>query len=149
MQNQIERDLKASLLAGDKLKTEVLRGIKNAILYEIVAQNARETGLSDEDIQKVLARESKKRAEAAQIYQSANEDARASSELFEKEIIDGYLPKPASFEEISQAINQEIQNISNPTMADMGKVIGVVKGRFGASADGGVIAKMVKEALSK
>lgn len=149
MQDQIERDLKAALLAGDKRKTEILRGIKNAIQYETVAQNARESGLSEEQIQKVLARESKKRGEAIQLYNSVGEDGRAKNELLEKEVIDSYLPKQASDEQISAAVNEEIQKLDNPTMADMGKIIGAVRARLGAAADGGVIAKLVKEALNK
>ena len=83
MQDKIDQDLKQSLLGGDKAKTETLRNLKSAVLNEAIAQNARDSGLSDEQIQKVLSREAKKRAEAAELYQKAGETERASSELAE------------------------------------------------------------------
>jgi len=148
MQEQIERDLKAALLAGDKQKTEILKGIKNALQYETVAQNARDNGLSEEQSQKVLLRESKKRSEAAKLYESVGENKRAEAELHEKEIIDSFLPKQATDQEISDVVKDELVKISNPTAADMGIIIGAVRGRLGAGADGGTISKFVREALS-
>lgn len=147
MQEQIERDLKSALLAGDKVKAETLKGIKNALQYEAVAQNARDSGLPDEQIQKVLARESKKRAEAAELYKQGGSDERANAELSEKAIIDSYLPAQLTEAEISKAVDEEFSKINNPQQSDMGKIIGAVRGRLGAAADGATIAKLVKEKL--
>ena len=149
MQEQIERDLKAALLAGDKLKVETLRSMKNAILYETVSQNLRDTGLSDEQTQKVLIRESKKRAEAAELYEQAKEVGRAAAERSEKAIIDGYLPAAATEEDVAKAVNNALATINNPTMADMGKIMAAVRGELGATADGALVAQKVKEALNK
>src|SRR3954447_144609 len=101
MQQQIEQDLKSALLAGDKAKTETLRNIKSALLNEAISQGARETGLSDDQIQKILARESKKRQEAADLYKQGGADDRASAELAEKTIIDAYLPEQMDEEQVS------------------------------------------------
>lgn len=149
MLEQIERDLKAALLSGDKLKTEILRGIKNAILYETVSLNARESGLSDEQIQKVLVKESKKRAEAIDLYTKVGEPERANKEKYEKEVIDGYLPAQVDEAEIKNVISEELSKLDNPQVSDMGKIIGTVKQKFGASADGATVARLVKEALTK
>jgi len=149
MQEEIERDLKAAMLSGDKSKVEVLKGIKSALQYEAVSQRSENRSLSDEQIQKVLAREAKKRHETAELYKNANEPERADKELAEKEIIDHYLPKQLSEEEISKAVAEEIEKSGATTTADMGKVIGAVRGRLGASADGAVIARLVKEKLSQ
>lgn len=149
MQEQIERDLKAALLAGDKAKAETLRGLKSALLNEMIAQGSRDTGLNEDQIQKVLARESKKRAEAAELYQKAQANDRAQAELSEKAIIDGYLPERLSEEEVKAKVDEEVSKLDNPTPADMGRVIGAVRGQLGASADGGTIAKLVKAALEK
>lgn len=149
MQEQLERDLKAALLSGDKHKAEVLKGIKNSLQYETVALGARETGLNLEQIQKVLSRESKKRGEAAEVYKSVGETERANAELLEKEIIDSYLPKQASEQEIKTVVTQEMGKFDNPTNADMGKIIGAVRARLGATADGGTISRLVKESLGK
>jgi uncharacterized protein YqeY len=140
MQDRIEQDLKEALLAGDKEKTETLRTIKSSLQNEAIAQGARDSGLSDEHVQKILARESKKRQEAADLYQRGGAADRASAELAEKAIIDAYLP-----EQLSEA---EIAKAGSPTMQDMGRIIGAVRGRLGARADGALIAKLVKDKLS-
>jgi uncharacterized protein YqeY len=149
MQDQIERDLKAALLGGDKKKVETLRVIKSVLLNEAISQNARERGISEEQIQKVLAKESKKRAEAAELYQNANETERAEAELAEKAIIDSYLPAQLSESEIQAMVNEEVAKLTDPTPADMGKLIGAVRARAGAAADGALIARLVKESLEK
>ena len=71
LKTQFDNDIKAALLSGDRFTASVLRDFKAAVLNEEVAQKKREEGLSDEDIEKVLAREVKKRAESAAIYDGA------------------------------------------------------------------------------
>jgi uncharacterized protein YqeY len=149
MQQQIDKDLKEALLAGDKAKVETLRGLKAAILNEAVARNARDTGLSDDQIQNILAKESKKRQEAADLYQQGGSEDRASQELAEKVIIDGYLPEQISDQEIAKLADEAIAATDAAGMQDMGKVIGAVKAKAGNSADGSVIARIVKEKLSQ
>lgn len=148
MQEQIEKDLKESLLAGDKAKVETLRTIKSALLNEAISQGARETGLSDEQVQKILSRESKKRQEAADLYQKGGADDRASAELAEKTIIDSYLPEQMSKEEVVKIVDEEIAKAGSPTIQDMGRIIGAVRGRTAGRADGAIIAQLVKEKLS-
>jgi|SRR4051812_34176642 uncharacterized protein len=148
MQDRIEQDLKEALLAGDKEKTETLRTIKSSLQNEAIAQGARDSGLSDEHVQKILARESKKRQEAADLYQRGGAADRASAELAEKAIIDAYLPEQLSEAEIAKAVDDEIAKAGSPTMQDMGRIIGAVRGRLGARADGALIAKLVKDKLS-
>jgi uncharacterized protein YqeY len=149
MQEQIERDLKTALLAGDKAKAETLRGLKSAILNEAIAQNARDSGLSDEQIQKILARESKKRQEAAELYKQGSSEERASAELSEKAIIDAYLPEQMAEAEVAKIVGEEVAKAGSPTMQDMGKIIGAVKAKTAGQADGALIAKLVKEKLSQ
>lgn len=147
MQEQIERDLKSALLAGDKTTAETLRNLKSAILNEAISQNARDTGLPDEQIQKILAKESKKRQEAADLYTQGGSQERADAELAEKAIIDGYLPEQLSQADVAKLVQQEIAAAGSPTMQDMGKIIGAVKAKTGGQADGALIAKLVKEGL--
>ena len=147
MQEQMERDLKTALLAGDKAKAETLRTVKSALLNEAIAQNARDTGLSDEQIQKVLAKESKQRQEAADLYKQGGADNRASAELAEKAIIDAYLPEQMSEAEVAEIVEEEFAKVPNATIQNMGQIIGAVRGRAAGQADGGLIAKLVKERL--
>lgn len=149
MQDKIDADLKAALLAGDKTKTETLRGLKAALLNEAIAAGARQSGLNDEQIQKVLAREAKKRAEAAEMYKSGGAEDKAAAELAEKVVIDGYLPEQVDESKIAEAVSQNISKLGATSAADMGKVIGAVKAQLGAGADGAVIARLAKEKLNK
>lgn len=148
MQEKIESDLKTALLAGDKVKVETLRGLKSAILNEAIAQNAKDKGLDDEQIQKVLAKEAKKRQEAADLYKQGGNDERAEAELSEKAIIDGYLPEQVDEGAIQAAIDEEIAKLDSPQMSDMGKIIGAVRAKLGAGADSGTIARLTKEKLN-
>jgi uncharacterized protein len=148
VQEQIEKDLKQALLSGDKAKAETLRGLKSALLNEAISQNARETGLTDEQIQKVLAKESKKRQEAADLYKQGGAAERAGAELAEKAIIDAYLPEQMGEEQVAKIVDEEIAKAGQPAMQDMGRIIGAVRARAGGQADGALIAKLVKEKLS-
>jgi uncharacterized protein len=148
VQEQIEKDLKQALLSGDKAKAETLRGLKSALLNEAISQNARETGLSDEQIQRILAKESKKRQEAADLYKQGGAAERAGAELAEKAIIDAYLPEQMGEEQVAKIVDEEIAKAGQPAMQDMGRIIGAVRARAGGQADGALIAKLVKEKLS-
>jgi uncharacterized protein len=149
MQQQIESDLKAALLAGDKPKVETLRTIKSVLLNEAISQGARESGLSDEQVQKILAKESKKRLEAADLYKQGGADDRAAAELAEKTIIDSYLPQQMGEDQVAKIVDEEIAKAGSPTMQDMGRIIGAVRGRTAGAADGALIAKLVKEKLGQ
>ena len=147
MEERINKDLKEAMLAGDKDKAETLRGLKSALHNAAIAANAQTSGLSDEQVQKILASEAKKRAEAADVYQRANELDRANKELAEKRVIEVYLPDMLGEEELSSLIDKYIAAIKPSGMADMGKVIGAVKAEAGAAADGATITRLVKEKL--
>ena len=149
IQQQIEGDLKSAMLGGDKTKAETLRGLKSAILNETIAQNVRDVGLSDEQVQKVLAKESKKRTEAAEMYKQGGSTDRAEAELAEKVVIDTYLPAQASEADTKAAVEAEIAKVDNPTVANMGQIIGAVRAKLGAGADGALIAKLVQEKLGQ
>ena len=105
--------------------------------------------MSDEQIQKVLSSEAKKRAETAELYKQNNEPGRAEVELAEKAIIDAYLPEQLDEATIDKVVKEEVARVDSPTMADMGKIIGAVKAKLGAGADGATIARLVKQAIEQ
>ena len=148
MQDKLESDLKSAMLGGDKIRTEVIRGIKNALQYEAVAVNAPDRKLNEQQIEKVLAREAKKRQEAADLYKQGGNMQKAEAELAEKKIIEDYLPQQLDEAAILELVKAEIAAAGAPTMADMGKIIGDVKQKAGAAADGATIARAVKENLA-
>ena len=100
LEQQIEQDLKAALLEGDRTRSETLRGLKSSLLYLKVEKGKRESGLSREEEIEVLSKESKKRAESAELYLKGGSEEKAKTELLEKQIIDKYLPKQLSEEEL-------------------------------------------------
>ncbi|OYW83698.1 GatB/YqeY [Candidatus Saccharibacteria bacterium 32-49-10] len=148
LMQRIADDLKAALLGGNRFVGETLRGLKAAILDEAIAKNKRDEGLSDEEIEKIIAREVKKRNESANIYTQAGRDDLAESENQEADVLRAYLPTQLSEEEIKAVVNETVTATGAAGMQDMGKVIGSVKQQLGNSADGATVARMVKEALS-
>lgn len=144
LKQQIDDDLKTAMLAGEKTLVTTLRGLKSVILYEELAKNLRETGLSDDEITKLLAKEAKKRQESADLYSQGGDSERQGAELEEKLIIEKYLPKQLSEPEIQKLIDDAAAKLGN-SQSNMGQIIGQVKQFAGAGADGAVIARLVKE----
>ena len=148
IKQQIEADLKTAMLGGDKVLTTTLRGLKSAILNVEISENKRETGLGDEEVTAILGKEAKKRQESADMYTTGGRADKAAAETLEKQVIEKYLPAQIDDEALKNLVEAAITETGATTMQDMGKVIGLVKSRAGASADGGRIAQMVKERLS-
>ena len=149
LKDKINSDLKAALLSGDRLKSDVLRSIKAVILDEEVALHKREDGLEDSLIEQLIAKELKKRKESASIYIDAGREELAEKETSEAEILSEYLPKQLSEDEILITIKKIIDELGASDMSLMGQVIGSVKKQLGNAADGAVIARLVKETLGK
>ena len=126
----------------------MLRDFKAAVLNEEVAQKKREEGLSDAEIEKVLIREVKKRAESAAIYDGAERSELAQQERAESKVLEAYLPEQVSEADIKAAVDEAVVATGATSAAQMGQVIGAVKSQLGNSADGGTIARLVKEALA-
>jgi uncharacterized protein YqeY len=149
LKQRIEQDLKNAMLGGDKKRVSILRVVKSAILYAEVAKGKREAGLSDAETIDILSKEVKKRQETAELYQKAGENERAEAELAEKAIIESYLPEQLSDAELERIVQEAIYSTGAVSVQQMGQVIGEVKKKVGASADGGRIARLVKEELMK
>lgn len=149
LKQRLEQDLKQALLGGDREKATILRGLKSVILYAEVAKGAREEGIDDEAITALFAKEAKKRQESADLYEKAGEAERAAKELQEKAVIEEYLPKQLSDEELIAITEAVIADLGVSGPQAMGQVIGQVKQRTAGQADGARIAQIVKEKLSK
>lgn len=152
IRQQLTDDIKAAMLGGDKLRTETLRGLKTVMLYADVAAKSRDTGgIPDDEILTLFAREAKKRQESADLFVQGGAQDRADKELKEKAIIESYLPAQLSEADllalIDTAIAEQAEQCATGMQA-MGKVIGAVKAQAGNSADGSIIARLVKERLS-
>jgi uncharacterized protein len=140
--------MKAALLGGDRFVGDTLRVLKAAILNEEVATGKREIGLSDEEIEKIIAKEVKKRGESATLYEQNGRGELAENERKEAGILAAYLPKQLGEDELRAIITAKISELGVSGPQGMGQVIGAVKQQVGNSADGAVIAKIVKEQLN-
>jgi uncharacterized protein len=147
VKEQIDQDLKQAMLAGDKPLVMTLRGLKAAILQVEVAEGSRDAGLSDEKVIDLFLKESKKRQESADLFRQGGNEEKAAAELAEKQVIEKYLPAQMSEDEIAVMVDDAIAALEATGMQMMGQVIGYVKQKAGASADGAVIARIVKEKL--
>lgn len=146
---RINDEMKAALLGGDRFVGETLRNLKAAILNEEVATGKRDEGLSDEAIEKVIAREVKKRAESAKLYRDNGRPELAEPEERESEVLKQYLPEQLSEAELQVIVDRKVIELSASGPAAMGQVIGAVKAEAGNAADGALIASIVKNTLTK
>lgn len=147
LEERIEADIKAALLAGQKDKVTTLRGLKSTLLNVKVAEGKRGSGLSDDEVIKIFSKEAKKRQESADLYIQGGDQARADKELAEKAIIEEYLPAQLSEEEVAAMVDEAIGQTGASGQQDMGKVIGAVRAKAAGSADGALIARLTKEKL--
>lgn len=149
LKEQIANDMKAALLGGSRFEGEVLRGLKAAILNEEVATGKRDEGLADQDIEKVIAREIKKRREAAKMYRENSREDLAGPEEQEAAVLEKYLPDQLGEDEILHMVKTKIAELGASGPQSMGQVIGAIKQAVGNTVDGGTLARIVKEELSK
>lgn len=147
LKEQINNDLKAALIGGNRFASEVLRGLKAVILNEEVSSGKRDDGLDDATIEQLIAREVKKRNESAKIYDGAGRPELAENERAELAVLVNYLPKQLSEDEINLIISKVINDLGATSPSSMGQVIGAVKKEIGTAADSAVIANLVKNAL--
>lgn len=143
----IEVDLKKAMLAGDKRRVSVLRTVKSVILDVEIKDGVREAGLDNDKVIAVLQKEAKKRGEAAELYSTANDSERAEQELYEQAVINEYLPEAMASDDVAAIVDEVIASFDAPTPQMMGQIIGAVKAKTGAAADGAVIAGLVKARL--
>lgn len=148
LKDTIQDDIKTALLGGNRVVGETLRNLKAAILNEEVAQGKRDEGLSDEDVEKIIAREVKKRNESIVIYEQNGRPELAEVERVEAEIISRYLPEQLGEDEIREVVKSKVAELGVSGPQAMGQVIGAVKQQLGNSADGALVARIVKETLN-
>ncbi len=159
VENRIAVDLKEAMITKDALRVSVLRSLKSAFTYAKVAarpaSDSQNSALSEDDLLVLMAKEAKKRQEAADSYLVAGQPDRSAIELAEKAMIDGYLPAKPSEEAINLMVENAVLQIETQLRAQseqisfkaMGQVISIVKAKAGPMADGSLIAKLVKEKL--
>lgn len=144
----ISEDIKKAMLARQKVRLEALRGIKKEFLEAKTAPGAGGE-LSDETAMKILVKMAKQRRESAQIYTDNNRPELAENELAEMAVIEEYLPKKLTPEELDAELTAIIAAVGATTPADMGKVMGAATKALAGRADGRDISARVRALLAK
>lgn len=148
LEQQIMAELKTAMLAKDEKTVRSLRAIKAAIILAKTAEGAGGEVSADAEI-KLLQKLVKQRKDSLEIFTQQNREDLAAKEREEIEVIEKFLPKPLSEDEIRAALQQIIASTGASSPADMGKVMGVATKQFAGKADGKTISNLVKELLSK
>lgn len=147
LKQQIQEDLKQSMLARDELKTSVLRMLKSAFGYYEIKKGGAGYEATDEDVLSVINTQVKQRRDSIEQFTSANRKELADKEQQELEILQKYLPEQMSEAEVTKLVEEAIKLINASSMQDMGKVMGVLIPKVKGKADGSLVSKIVKQKL--
>ncbi|MCS6820696.1 MAG: GatB/YqeY domain-containing protein [Microscillaceae bacterium] len=149
LKQQIDADIKQAMLAKKQTELLALRSIKSKILLEETKEGRAIQGdLTEAEELQLLNKEAKQRREAAEIYTKQGRVDLAQKELEELAVIERYLPKPLSPEELKAELQAIIAQVGATKPQDMGKVMGVATKKLAGRADGKAISEMVKTLLN-
>jgi uncharacterized protein YqeY len=144
---RINEEIKKAMLAREQEKLEALRAIKAAILLEKTKEGG--TGAIVEEAElKILQKLVKQRRESADIYKNANREDLAVKELFEASIIETFLPRQLSIDEVTEKIRLIVTQTGATTIKDMGKVMGMASKELSGKADNKTISEIVRKLLA-
>lgn len=147
LKDTLKQDLTTSMKARDELRTSTLRMVLTAIGNEEVAGKAARTLSADEE-RVVLAREAKKRREAAEAFRSGGAEDRAQRELDEEQVLTGYLPTQLEDSELQALVAEAVAESGASGPQAMGAVMKLVSPRVAGRAEGGRVAAAVRAALA-
>lgn len=147
LKTTIEQDIKQAMLSKDKDSLRALRAIKSQIL---LAETEKGSGgeLSADTEMKLLTKAAKQRKDSIEIFEKQNRDDLAATEKSELEIIERYLPKQLSEDEVAAVVKSVIQEVEAAGPQDMGKVMGTATKKLAGKADGKLISTLAKKLLS-
>ncbi|MCY3068431.1 GatB/YqeY domain-containing protein [Aerococcus sp. JJEM-2022b] len=143
--DQLNQDMKEAMKAKDKFHLSVIRMLKGALQK---AEIDKEEALTDDEELSILSRELKQRKDSVNEFHEAGRDDLADQTAKEIEIVENYLPKQLSEEEITQAVKEVIDQVGASSMKDFGKVMGTAVAKLKGQADGNQIQKVAKSLLS-
>jgi len=147
LQQRIDADIKAAMLARERDRLNALRAIKSAILLELTKEGG-QGGLDEAVGAKILQKLYKQRVESASIYHQQGRADLAAEEEVQARVIEAYLPQRMSDAEVEASVREVIAALGASSMADMGRVMGEANKRMAGKADGSTIATVVKRLLA-
>ena len=146
----IMNDLKEAMKAQEADKLRVLRSLKAKILEkEISERKGGESSITDEQVTEVLMKAAKQRKESIDQFEQGGRDDLVEKEKQELSIIESYLPEMMDDDAIRKEVQKEMEEMGASSMADMGKVMGVMMSKLKGKAEGEDVSRIVKEELSK
>ena len=148
LEQQIQKDIMAAMKAHDFVRTNAVRAIKSAILLAKTAEGGKKE-LEDADIVKLIQKLIKQRKEAAEQYVAAGRQELADNELAEAAILEEYVPRQLTPEEITARVREIIAQTGASSPSDMGKVMGVASKQMAGLADGRTLSGIVRELLAQ
>jgi len=148
LKEQLAIDMKQAMKERNVLKKDTLRMIDSMIKNVEIEKMKREEGLSDIEVQEVIARAIKQRKEAVQQYESGGRQDLAEKEAGEIDILMSYMPEQLSEEKLREIIKTTIAENSDSGKIQMGKIMGLIMTKVKGKADGQIVKKIVEEELS-
>ena len=145
--DQISNDIKEAMKARDKVRLEALRNIKKVFIEAKTAPGANDT-LEDAQALKILQKLAKQGHDSADLYTSQNRPDLAEEEMAQVNVIESYLPKQMSEEEIEAVVKEINAQTGAQSMKEMGKVMGIASKQLAGKADGKKISEIVKKLLA-
>ncbi|WP_186753813.1 GatB/YqeY domain-containing protein [Echinicola salinicaeni] len=145
LKQSIESEIKKAMLAKEKDRLRALRSIKSLIMLE--ETKGGDKGMTEDEELKLLTKAAKQRRDSVEIYQQQNREDLAATELAELEIINEFLPKQLTEEELEAALKEIIAELGAEGPKDMGKVMGAATKKLAGKADGKMISQKVKGLL--
>ncbi|HWZ22738.1 MAG TPA: GatB/YqeY domain-containing protein [Cytophagaceae bacterium] len=146
LKEQIDGDIKKAMLAKNQGELLALRAIKSQILLAETEKGAKEE-LTKEAEMKLLAKASKQRKESAEVFAQQGRKDLEEKELMELAVVERYMPKQLSEEEVKEKVQAIITKLGASSAADMGKVMGVATKELAGLADGKLVSSLVKSLL--
>ena len=147
IEDQIPVDLKTAVFAKDKVKLAALRAVKSAFLLEKTKEGF-SGNISDDQAQQIISKLHKQRMDAYHIYVDQKREDLATEEIEQANVLEIYLPKQLSEEELIKELKNIIDSLGASSMSDVGRVMGKAMGLLKGKADGSLISKITKELLS-
>lgn len=147
LEQKLQSDLTNAIKSRDTIRMNTIKGIKTAIMETKTAKNGKKD-LEDSDIVKIIQKLAKTRKETGELYKSNNRQDLADIEFGELNVLETYLPKMLSEDEIRTIVDKTISELGVTDMKGMGRVMGTINKSYAGQVDGSMVSRIVKERLS-
>ena len=145
--NRLESDLKEAMRARDTMKLGVLRMLKSALKYAVIAKSGAETELSDAEAAQVIRKQAKQRQDSIESFEKGGRTDLANKEKEELSILNGYLPQAMSAEELAKVVRETIGEVGATSKTQMGAVMKALQAKVAGRVDGKTLSAEVQRQL--